>query len=372
MRICHFCTSTIDTHYFENLGKGLAANGMSVFFGTLQVSQEPAWIRDSSKIKYFSLQASSKRRYPLAVIQLARFLRTEKIDILQTHLFDAGIVGVCAARLARVPLTIVTRHHTDEAWLIGSKVHVLLYRIMAHMSDHIIVLSNAVKHHMISKEKVPENKIEVIYQGFNFESLSPTDQDRERIRSEFGFGSDFVIGYVARFFTTKGHRYLLKALGELAKKIPEIRLFLLGDGDRTLLTELIRHYGVQDRVILAGYRNDVAACMGAMDVVVHPSLTEAFCQAHIEALSSGTALIATNVAAAPEVITQRETGMLIPPANPGAIVDAVLELYRQPDLRKRISLAGQQSVRSRFTVDRMINHQFDCYRRWLKDSMGRA
>jgi glycosyltransferase involved in cell wall biosynthesis len=369
MRICQFSSASLDSHYFANLCRGLSEKGISVALASLQQRQHPGWLLELADARYFFLDAGSWLSYPQAVLRLARVLRRERIDILQTHLFHAGLIGVLAAKLASVPVCIVTRHHTDEAGMVGTKLHVGLDRLMARMADGVVVLSQAVKKHMISSERLVEDKIEVIYQGFDFNKLSASEEDRQRVRSEFGFGSDFVIGYVARFFKTKAHSHLIAACSELVKEIPNMRLLLLGGGDRSSITEMIPPH-LKDRVVFAGYRMDVPACIRAMDVVVHPSLTEAFCQAHVETMAVGTPLIATNVAAAPEVITPGKTGILIPPADPGAIVTAVLQLYQNPELGRRMAIAGQESVRRRFTIERMVDQQANCYERLLKRSLG--
>jgi glycosyltransferase involved in cell wall biosynthesis len=128
---------------------------------------------------------------------------------------------------------------------------------------------------------------------------------------------------------------------------------------------MIRDNLIGDRVIFAGYRNDVPACLRAMDVVVHPSLTEAFCQAVVEALAAGMPLVATNVAAAPEVVTDGEHGLLVPPGDPQALAAATLRIYRDPAFGRRMADSGQRSVIERFTIDRMVSGHMDCYRRFL-------
>ena len=150
--------------------------------------------------------------------------------------------------------------------------------------------------------------------------------------------------------------------------IPEIRVLLLGTGDRALVEAMVDELGLRERVILAGYRNDAPACMSAMDLIVHPSLSEAFCQVLIEAMATGTALVSTDVGGAAEVITQGETGILVPPANADAIAQAVLSLYRNPEQRRQMASAGQASVRQRFTVPRMVVQQIECYQRLLESS----
>ena len=366
MRICHFCSTTFDSQYFEALGKGLASRGNHLVFCSLSEKHTPEWIKaPGDGQRYVCLHASSKYRYPEAVVALAHLLRKERVQILQTHLFDAGLVGVLAAAVARTPITIVTRHHLDQVRLVGSWVHVGLDRWMARAADRIVVLSHAVRNYMIVNEDLEGDKIDVIYQGFDFEKLSATEEERRCVRAEFKFTSEFVIGCVARFFSTKGHIYLLSAVKDLAKTIPQIRVLLLGNGSRRAIEDMIHHLGLDGRVVFAGHRTDVPACLRAMDVVVHPSLSEAFCQVLVEAMSVGTPLVTTDVGGAKEVVIHGKTGMVVPAASSDAIYTAVLELYQHPERGLAMAAAAQRSVHERFTVDRMVSEQVNCYQRLL-------
>jgi len=367
MQVCHLCLSTVDTHYFANLGKGFASSGLKVIWGTLYDSRSPSWMNQLDGTEYFSLGVRGRAHYPLAIARLAWFLRRKRVDILQTHLFDAGILGIIAARLARTPVVVLTRHHLDQVHLIGNRFHVWLDRWMAKQADHVVVLSNAVKNFMVSVDKIDAKKVEVIHQGFDFESLEATEKDRERIRNEFGLDSRFVIGCVGQLFETKGQKHLILALKELAKEIPEGHLLLVGGGDRKPLEDLARDLGLQNRITFAGYRKDIAACFSAMDMVVHPSLSEAFCQVLIEAMAVGKPLVSTDVGGAPEVITQGETGILVPPEDSMAIARAILDLYRLPERREQLARNAQSSVRKRFPVSLMVERQLSCYSRLLKD-----
>ena len=368
MRICQFSSTTLNSHYFSSLGLGFSASGATQLCGSLTEETPPAWLSAADRISYFCLNAHAKHDYPRAIVKLARMLRRERIEIMQTHLFEAGVIGLLAARMARVPVAIVARHHLDEPYLIGTRVHVELDRWMARKASCVVVPSNAVRRHMISREQLKGDNIEVIPYGFDFEMFSATEDDRQRVRREFGLGSEFVLGCVGRFFKNKGHVYLISALAELATEIPNIRLLLLGSGDRAWIEAMAREHGVEERLVFAGYRNDVPACMRAMDLLVHPSLSESFGQVLVEAMAVGTAVVATTVGGVPEIVTDGETGLLVPPQDSGAILRAVLELYRHPELRERLALAGQKSVRERFTAAQMISRYLDCYQRYLQKS----
>lgn len=367
LRVCHVCATTLDSHYFANLGRGLHERGISVSAVSLTEPDAPRWLREIGG-DYQCLGAASRAGYPAAMFRLARWLRERGVDVVQTHLIDGGIVGVAAGRLARAPLVVLTRHHTAEIEMIGTALHAWCDRLLTRRADRVVVLSQAVKTHMVSREGAPAGKIDVIYQGFDFDALAATEDDRRRVRAELGLDGSFVIGCVARFFRTKGHPHLLAAARELVRDIPHLKVLLLGGGDRASIEAMVRDNGIENRVVFAGYRRDVPACMRAMDVVVHPSLTEAFCQTLVEALAAGSPLVATNVAAAPEVVTDGVHGLLVPRADAHAIAAAVLRLYRDPALARRMADEGRRSVRERFTIDRMVTNQIDCYRRWLPAS----
>jgi glycosyltransferase involved in cell wall biosynthesis len=318
MKVCHLVTSTLNTHYFANLCGGLSERGISLLGVTLHDPLPPEWLIKGNG-QYRCLNAKGKLQLPFAALALAKILRREKIELLQTHLYEAGIVGILAARLAGVQKIILTRHHSDQVHLIGKPWHISLDRWMARQADHVVVLSQAVRNFMIQADRIEGDKIEVIYQGFDFVKFNATDIDRLRIRSEFSLNDDFVVGTIGHLFHTKGHRYLFQAIKTLIPIIPNIQVLLLGEGDRSYISNLAQEAGIAERVILAGHRCDVPACIKAMDLVVHPSLSEAFCQVLIETMSVGTPLVATDVGGATEVIAQGQTGMLVPSQNSHAI-----------------------------------------------------
>lgn len=365
MKIFHFVSYTSESHYIRTLGKGLYDGQLDVCYGTLFESgrTKPVWMKDETR--YICLNVRSRSDFPRAIWQLVRFLRKEKIDILQTHLYEASFVGMIAAKLARTPIRILTRHHLDQNHQIGNRLSLAIDRWEARMADEIIVLSNAVKDFMTSVEGISADKITVIHQGFDFEAFSATDDDRQRIRSEFGLtDKDLVIATIGNFTSTKGHRFLISAAKDLLKQIPELKLMFIGDdGDIDSVRKQVDVENLNEKVIFAGFRSDVNACMKAADLVVHPSLSEAFCQVLIEAMSVGTPLISTDVGGAKEVITNGLNGLLIPPADVEAIKSAVLHLYNDRDDAMRIALAGQQSVRNTFTVDKMVDRQIAVYER---------
>src|SRR5256885_4953843 len=118
LRVCHLSSPTLESRCFSPLGRGLAAHGVSLGGATLSAPDPPSWLTSGD---YLFLRATSRAAYPAAVFRLARWLRRQRVTVLQTHLFDAGVVGLVAGQLARVPLIVVTRHHSDFHFVSGSR-----------------------------------------------------------------------------------------------------------------------------------------------------------------------------------------------------------------------------------------------------------
>lgn len=364
MKVCHFCSSHIDSIYFSYLGKGLTEKNVEQFFVTLN-AEAPKWMKDVSQANYTSLKIASRKHYPAAIWRLSRFLRKNKIDILQTHLFDGALIGLLAAKLAKTEVKIVSRHHLDETALLGTKIHVELDKWTNRTADCVIVPSQATRRFMLEVENQQNTNIRVIPYGFDFNVIKADVDDRQRVRAEFGFDNDFVIGCVGRFFKNKGHSYLIEALRDVLKEFPNVKLFLLGSGNRQMIEDLANDLGIIDSLVFAGYRSDVAACMKAMDLLVHPSLSESFGQVIVEAMSAETPVIVTAVGGVPEIVEDGVTGIVIEPKNSTALYDAIIELIKKTELRNDLAKAGQNSVHEKFSVEKFVDRHFECYNELL-------
>ena len=366
MHVCHLCDTSVGGDYFRNLTAGLVENGVRVTLVELAPGSPPKWLADIPGVGYFSLEATSKLSYPLAVRRLARLLKVRRIDILHTHLFYSGLIGVLAKRLYRKTIVTLMRHHTSVVRLLGSRLHIAADKWMAEKADHVMTVSRAARSYMVETDGIRRDDIEVVYLGFDFEQMSPNAVDRKRLRREFGFGDgDLVIGYVGNFAKGKGHLQLAAAFARVAQDIPEAKLLFVGRGMLPEVEAVVAKLP-PGKVVFAGWRDDISACFNAMDIFVQPSLSEAFSQVLIEAMGVGLPVIATDVGGANEVIKNDVNGLLIEPDNTDAIHKAVLRLYNDRELLGRISGAGSKSVRERFTARQMVDRHMELYSQWLQ------
>jgi glycosyltransferase involved in cell wall biosynthesis len=236
---------------------------------------------------------------------------------------------------------------------------------MAERADHVMTVSRAAREYMREVVGIRRDDIEVVYLGFDFAKYAPDVAVRERVRREFGFGDDeFIIGYVGAVVPGKGHLQLIRAFAGIIEKVPNARLLLLGRGMlpevKAAATELPK-----SQVVFAGWREDVSACLNAMDLFVQPSLSEAFSQVLIEAMGCGLPVVATDVGGASEAIENRANGILVPPDDAASISKEVVTLYRDREKRQAIAEAGLRSVRERFGVQQMVERHIELYQRWM-------
>ncbi len=118
------------------------------------------------------------------------------------------------------------------------------------------------------------------------------------------------------------------------------------------LVQLVADLGLRERVIFAGFRHDVAEFYTAFDMLVLTSLGEPFGKVLIEAMASETPVIGTALAGPLEIIQDGVTGLLIPPHDPSAVADAILDLARHPAMIKSIGQAGREWVQDRFVIQK--------------------
>jgi glycosyltransferase involved in cell wall biosynthesis len=319
-------------------------------------------------ISCFALDCTRRAHYPLAVWRLATYLRRQRVDILQTHLFDAGLVGLVAARLAGTQLVIETRHHADAVVLTGKLLPFLIDRLCSRLLCHrVITLSERARHFLRVREGLPGGKVVAIPLGFDFQRLQPTPGGPTRVREEFALRDGIVLGSVGRLDPLKGHRYLFEALAQLVPAYPHVHLLIVGDGpERQKLEALCKDLRLERHVTFTGHRSDVLDVLGATDMLVHPSLSECFNQVIIEACALGKPVLATAVGAAQEVIEHGKTGLIVRPGHADDLRDGLKYLFARRQEWQSMGHRGRQRV-EQFTARRMVTQYEANYIKWLEE-----
>ncbi len=294
----------------------------------------------------------------MALVRLCGLFRKERPVIVHTHTSKAGMLGRWAAFLCRVPIIVHTPHgHVFWGYFNKFKtaVFILLERLTARITDRIITLTHREKMDHVRFRIAPEGKFAVIHSGVDLGRYSRVHADIAKIRQDMNLPAGaFVVGTTGRLTSVKGHIHLLQAAVRILKDRKEIYFVLLGDGE---LGDHLRKYAdeaaIARNVRFLGWRSDVATVLSAFDVFAFPSLNEGMGKAIVEAMAMGKPVIASAVGGIPDLVVHGENGLLVPPADSEALANAVLELYENPDKRKKMGEVGK-GMAAEYGVDAML------------------
>ncbi len=320
------------------------------------------------EIRTLALGFKRRTQYPSAVLRLAVWLRRERVDVIQTHLLDASLVGLSAARLAGTPLAVFTLHHSHEIPLHRKKLlrwaDCLCSR---HLSHRIIAPSAQMKETLIREEGVSEQKIAIIPHGFDLTRWRPSLRARERIRAELGLNGKITFAAVGRLYWIKNYPSLLSAFALIAASRPDVVLLIVGEGqDRTQLQALAKTLSIEHRVIFTGHRSDIVEVLSAVDVFVHASLAESFGQVLVEACALGKPVVSTKVGIACELIEDHVSGFLVPNAHPTALRDGLEAILKERSRWEEMGREGKRRVQ-RFSAKKIVPTYEAQYLKWLEE-----
>lgn len=278
--------------------------------------------------------------------QLVKIIKKNKVDIVHTH---ASLSGRIAAKITGAKI-VYTRHTPSESMTQNGLKRVINKYINNFLCDKVIAVSNFVEKQLI-EDGISHKKIIKIYNGVNYseyESLS-------HLKRENGEGLTLI--QVARLEAEKGHKYAIEAISLIDKEKYSVKLIIVGDGSKKgELEELAKGLKVEDRVAFTGYVKVVKGFVEKSDVIILPSINEAFAIALLEGMAAGKPCIASNVGGVPEVAQDGVNGILVEPKNSEAIKDAVVKLYENPELRRSMGEQSIRIVKEKFDSTKLIKH----------------
>ena len=291
--------------------------------------------------------------------RLARLTRATGADILHAHNTVSQLYAVLAALFTKRPV-VATLHGANYG---GSARHRRLRRILAARCAATACVSQDALAAARDLDHIPASRLHLVYNGIDVGEMTAAQAQREADRQALGLGEkDQAVISVGRLSQEKDYATLLRALAELQGP----RLFLVGHGpSRPELEALAAQLGLGERVVFLGERGDVPRLLAACDLFALSSLTEGISMALLEAMAGGLAVVATAVGGTPELVAPGENGLLVPPADPTALAQAMGELLADPHRRQAYGQAGAQHVAARFSLEAMATAYAELYRKAL-------
>lgn len=320
-----------------------------------------------------SLYALAPVVFASAARTCAKVLSRSPFDLVHVHwVIPNGPIGTIAARRHRLPL-VLSLHGSDvsvaqRSHRMGRVARACFARAAAVTAPSADLLERA-------RSLGARGHLEVIPYGADVEAFSVDATATQRVRAELGVGADTtIVCGVGRFVHWKGFDYLIAAFAKARSEHRDLRLVLVGDGDlRGDLEARVRSLGLWDAVTFAGMaaRSEMPGYLAAADVVVVPSIqydgyVDGLPNVALEAMASGTPVVATRVGGLPELVRSGENGVLVDEKDVEQLAAAITALARNRDLRTRLGQAGRAEILHERRWEAVADRFVDVFERVVK------
>ncbi len=310
---------------------------------------------------------------PWNVRRYVKYFRQHRPDVVHTHEYTANTLAVYAAWKAGVPVRI--RHlHSMAPWGWGgalrTRARIRSDRRAARRAHVTLAVSEAVREVFLKATGLPPSSCRVLYNGVDLSRYVDAREKGGAFRAELGIRRDApVVGIVGRLSRGKGHETFLRVAHRVARETPGATFLVVGEGGRRAALEaLASELGLGDSVVFAGYRHDVAAALGAMDVFLFTSSAEGGGRiqdglpgAVIEAMAAGVPVVAFELPMMKEVLGTPPCGALVPEGDWEKMVDATVTMLRDRAARCRAGEAARSRA-ERFALQRTVRETVQLYR----------
>lgn len=297
-------------------------------------------------------------------LTLAQYLRLQHPDIVHVNGSQDHWTAALAHRAVGGPLRLVrTRHNTYAVK--DSLPNRMLNR---NWTDYQIVVCDMVRQTLARQRTFDADRMCTIHNGVDADAFQHNEIARQRLRREFGYApTHLVVGIVARLVEDKGHAFLLKAAAQLRASHAELRLLLLGQGPlEHRLRQLAQELEICDITTFAGYRQDMADCVQAIDIGVQPSIgcdTSSFSLK--ELMAAKKPVVASNYGGLTEIVADGIEGVIVPAGTVEPLSKALRQLLADSELRARMGAAGRARVLAEFTSEVFATRTLEAYYRAL-------
>ena len=314
-----------------------------------------------------------------ALRALRKVLRQIRPAIVHSHTPKGGLLGMCAAWLARVPVRVYHLRGLPFVTATGKRRALLRMteRVACRLAHRVICVSHSVRQVVIDDGLCPPDKIIVLAGGsgngvdaegrFNPDSLEVGT--REAVRSKWNVPTDArVIGFIGRLVRDKGLVELTEAFATIRDDYPNAYLLLVGPEEERdpVPAEVLQQLRADDRVRMVGEEWNTPPLYAAMDLVVLPTYREGFPNVPLEAASMGRPVVATRIPGCVDAVADGETGTLVPPQDARALATAIKSYLDAEALRRAHGDAGRQRVLREFRQEVIWQALYDEYCRLLK------
>jgi lipopolysaccharide heptosyltransferase II len=284
--------------------------------------------------------------------KLAEIIRKEEIDVVHARSRMPAWVAFFACRKTKT--AFVTTCHGYY------KKHP--FSFVMGWAKRVIVPSNVIARHMIEDFKVPHDRIRFIPRSVDLDKFKYLSPDKRA-------GKTFNVGIIGRLTPIKGHLYFIKAMAKVARIHPKVKIWIVGDAPsskdayKEQMRILVKRTGLEECTDFLGTQKDVPGILAHLNCLVLATTTqEAFGRVIVEAQACGVPVVATAVGGVIDIIENGHTGLIVPPADPQAMAEAIIKIINDKELALRLAQDAYKKVQEKYSVKLMVEKTIAVYK----------
>jgi L-malate glycosyltransferase len=297
-------------------------------------------------------------------LRFARDVRREDIHVVHAYGFYPNLFAILPAALGTRSVTIASVRDMG-VFSDRHKLRSMTQAMACRLADCVIANSSAVREWLM-KQGLGGYDVRVIPNGISMPAPRRNDGPSV-IRAEFHIDpASPLIAVVGRLVRTKGLEFFLDAAASIAARFPSVRFLIVGEANveppyRRELEERAKNLNLTGRLTFTGQRSDVPQIMREIDISVLPSLSESFSNSLLESMANGLPVVATKVGGNPEVVSDGENGILVPPRDAEALSRAMSRLLESNELARRLGEAAREKVAKEYSLECLLRRTEDLY-----------
>lgn len=304
-----------------------------------------------------------------SISRLATGLTAVAPDILHAHSNKAALLAEMAVKRGGLDVPVLFSVHNYPSYAAGGgfrgKIASIAMKRVLTGADKVIAVSNNLKQYLVEVEKADSGKIEVIYNGVDADGISEAAKsaDVRALKKSLGIHKNVpVVGTIARLIPSKGIEVLIDAAPALVHKLPGLKIVVVGSGPlEQSLKQRVAAEGLSGTFVFTGRVADPKPYYAMFDVFVMPTLKESFGMSIVEAMAAGCPVVASLTGGVPEIIKNRETGLLVPPGESIQLAGAIRHQLSDRKAAHRMADAAGRDIRDRFTIMEMVKKTESVY-----------
>ena len=362
-----------------NLVRGLDSTHFKLEFAALNKKGPfvEEYARQGIVIHEFPIPSLYSMAACVQMMRLAKYLRSNRIEILHAYNFYALIFSIPAAKLAGVPVVVAS---IRDRGVYLTKKQQLLQKLVCRMADRILVNAESIRDWLL-EQGYQQQKIAVIKNGIDLARYEATnDNNAGSIRSDWGIEEDVpLVVMLARLNPQKGVEDFIRAAALVKSEYPEAKFLIIGKPSLASMNadkgstspyqqwlNLRRELNLDDCLYFCGHRSDVPQILSQVAVSVLPSHSEGLSNTLLESMAAGAPIVATNVGGTPELVEDGVSGILVAPHSPEHLAEGIIRILGSKTLALQLSQVARHKARKYFSVDAMVRSTREVYASQLR------